>query len=123
MRKLGKSEPRGKRRDARPDRSGAADELAARAPMSLRVESADEAETPADEGLRTGSLGAPAGRTGVGGKAGLLPRQEIRSLVGQRAILAKADLEESQFQPASLDLRLGAKAYRVRASFLPGAAK
>ena len=25
-----------------------------------------------------------------------------------------------QIQPASLDLRLGAKAYRVRASFLPG---
>ena len=27
---------------------------------------------------------------------------------------------ESQIQPASLDLRLGARAYRVRASFLPG---
>ena len=27
---------------------------------------------------------------------------------------------KSQFQPASLDLRLGSKAYRVRASFLPG---
>ena len=30
-------------------------------------------------------------------------------------------LEDSQIQPASLDLRLGRTAYRVRASFLPGA--
>ena len=35
-------------------------------------------------------------------------------------ILRQEDLEDSQFQPASLDLRLGARAYRVRASFLPG---
>ena len=33
---------------------------------------------------------------------------------------AAPDIEDSQIQPASLDLRLGAKAYRVRASFLPG---
>src|SRR5262245_65993736 len=43
------------------------------------------------------------------------------------AALAKAggirpayDFQPDQIQPASLDLRLGAKAYRVRASFLPG---
>ncbi len=29
-------------------------------------------------------------------------------------------LDADQIQPASLDLRLGAKAYRVRASFMPG---
>lgn len=29
-------------------------------------------------------------------------------------------IKETQFQPASLDLRLGSRAYRVRASFLPG---
>nr|WP_236841978.1 2'-deoxycytidine 5'-triphosphate deaminase [Bosea sp. PAMC 26642] len=33
------------------------------------------------------------------------------------------DILDAQFQPASLDLRLGGKAYRVRASFLPGPGK
>ena len=30
------------------------------------------------------------------------------------------DLQERQFQPANLDLRLGTVAYRMRSSFLPG---
>jgi dCTP deaminase len=54
------------------------------------------------------------------GKAGLLPRQDIRKLVGRKVLWATHPIEESQYQPASLDLRLGSKAYRVRASFLPG---
>ena len=56
----------------------------------------------------------------LAGKAGLLPRQEIHKLVNRKFLRANQDLEETQFQPASLDLRLGPKAYRVRASFLPG---
>jgi dCTP deaminase len=35
-------------------------------------------------------------------------------------MLRASEFEEAQFQPASLDLRLGSKAFRVRASFLPG---
>src|ERR1700680_2562971 len=35
-------------------------------------------------------------------------------------IQASAPIEDDQIQPASLDLRLGEVAYRVRASFLPG---
>ncbi len=35
-------------------------------------------------------------------------------------VLSSPPLDIDQVQPASLDLRLGAKAYRVRASFLPG---
>jgi len=50
---------------------------------------------------------------------GVLPFQELRSLEGS-AILPAAPLTDAQLQPASLDLRLGARAYRVRASFLPG---
>jgi dCTP deaminase len=50
---------------------------------------------------------------------GLLPRQTIRALTEQ-GILRADSFRESQFQPASLDLRLGARAWRVRASFLPG---
>jgi len=59
----------------------------------------------------------------LGTKAGLLPRQRIRALVRRKMIRAAVEFEEGQFQPASLDLRLGAKAYRVPASFLPGRQK
>lgn len=55
------------------------------------------------------------------GKAGILPRQDIRTLVRRRMIRSiSGEIMESQYQPASLDLRLGSRAYRVRASFLPG---
>jgi dCTP deaminase len=56
-----------------------------------------------------------------GARSGLLPRQRIRGLVERGCLRAADPLEEGQFQPASLDLRLGTYAYRVRASFLPGA--
>jgi dCTP deaminase len=55
------------------------------------------------------------------GAAGLLPRQSIRELANRRVVQAVTEIRPSQYQPASLDLRLGRKAYRVRASFLPGA--
>ena len=41
-------------------------------------------------------------------------------MVLRREIFALEPITEDQFQPASLDLRLGPTAYRVRASFLPG---
>ena len=48
-------------------------------------------------------------------------RSRDRRAVRRRAArLASAPLDEDQIQPASLDLRLGAKAFRVRASFMPG---
>jgi dCTP deaminase len=40
--------------------------------------------------------------------------------VDEGAIRAEVALDADQVQPASLDLRLGSYAYRVRASFLPG---
>ncbi len=51
---------------------------------------------------------------------GTVPSQEIRALIRERAIESIVDIPEDQIQPASLDLRLAAVAYRVRASFLPG---
>ncbi len=51
---------------------------------------------------------------------GILPAQELRAMVRSREILAAVEIGEDQIQPASLDLRLGRVAYRVRASFLPG---
>jgi dCTP deaminase len=53
-------------------------------------------------------------------KTGILPVQDIRVLVDEGAIQAARPLTATQIQPASLDLRLGDVAYRVRASFLPG---
>jgi dCTP deaminase len=51
---------------------------------------------------------------------GILPAQELRRLVRENVLFSTADpVTEEQIQPASVDLRLGAKAYRVRASFLP----
>lgn len=52
--------------------------------------------------------------------AGVLPAQAIEKLLADGAITVAEPLIEGQIQPASLDLRLGPKAYRVRASFLPG---
>jgi dCTP deaminase len=63
---------------------------------------------------------AGARRANLAGKAGLLPRQEIHNLAHRKVLRATQELDETQFQPASLDLRLGSRAYRVRASFLPG---
>src|SRR5690349_19277956 len=53
-------------------------------------------------------------------RPGILPCQSIDGLIADGAILADSPFEADQVQPASLDLRLGARAWRVRASFLPG---
>ncbi len=52
--------------------------------------------------------------------SGVLPSQALEALAEAGAILSDRPLTEGQVQPASLDLRLGARAYRVRASFLAG---
>lgn len=71
-----------------------------------------------------GLLDEPTGPLAdIGTKSGVLPRQRIKALIRRRMIQASIDIEETQIQPASLDLRLGAKAYRVPASFLPGKTK
>lgn len=51
---------------------------------------------------------------------GILPSHVLRALIGNGEIAAAPAILPEQVQPASLDLRLGAVAYRVRASFLPG---
>jgi dCTP deaminase len=51
---------------------------------------------------------------------GILPCQSTEALVAGGAITANVPFLADQVQPASLDLRLGARAWRVRASFLPG---
>src|SRR3954462_15944468 len=51
---------------------------------------------------------------------GILPDRMIAAMAEGGLILATYDFAERQIQPASLDLRLGDIAYRVRASFLHG---
>jgi dCTP deaminase len=54
---------------------------------------------------------------------GVLPDHRLERLVADGAISASVPVEPAQVQPASLDLRLGAQAIRVRASFLAGAGR
>ena len=54
------------------------------------------------------------------GANGILPDRMIAAMADAGLILPAYPFVESQIQPASLDLRLGDIAYRVRASFLPG---
>ena len=51
---------------------------------------------------------------------GVLPYQSIKMLISQSCIASAIPIENSQIQPSSLDLRLGSKAWRLQASFLPG---
>ena len=52
---------------------------------------------------------------------GVLPDHALRDLITTGGITASPEILPEQIQPASLDLRLGTVAYRVRASFLTGA--
>jgi len=71
-----------------------------------RQRTADETEEDPEESSRS---------------TGILPSQELEYQVKvTKEILAVEPIQDDQFQPASLDLRLGPVAYRVRASFLPG---
>ena len=56
----------------------------------------------------------------TGPTTGILPIQVLRELLRVGEIVTTTPPTANQLQPASLDLRLGAKAHRVRAGFLPG---
>ncbi|MEQ6248230.1 2'-deoxycytidine 5'-triphosphate deaminase [Sulfitobacter sp. HNIBRBA3233] len=52
--------------------------------------------------------------------AGVIPNQLLQRMITDGSIAADPAIDPAQIQPASLDLRLGTVAYRVRASFLAG---
>lgn len=54
---------------------------------------------------------------------GILPSQAIEALIRDGIVEVETPTAAGQIQPASLDLRLGRWAHRVRASFLPGRSK
>jgi len=51
---------------------------------------------------------------------GILPSIAIQRMIDDGELKLSMPMAENQIQPASLDLRLGSLAYRIRASFLPG---
>ena len=51
---------------------------------------------------------------------GVFPARYIERLASHGGIVADRPFDADQVQPASLDLRLGHVAYRIRSSFLPG---
>jgi len=53
-------------------------------------------------------------------RPGILPSQSIEALIAGGAITSQTAFDADQVQPASMDLRLSDRAWRVRASFLPG---
>ncbi|MEP6019175.1 MAG: 2'-deoxycytidine 5'-triphosphate deaminase [Paracoccaceae bacterium] len=52
--------------------------------------------------------------------AGVIPNQDLEKMIAADQITADPAILPAQVQPASIDLRLGTVAYRVRASFLAG---
>jgi dCTP deaminase len=52
-------------------------------------------------------------------QSGILSYQQIKELIALGVVQADSPIEDRQIQPASLDLRLGVKAYRLLSSFLP----
>ncbi|MEL6509332.1 MAG: 2'-deoxycytidine 5'-triphosphate deaminase [Pseudomonadota bacterium] len=52
---------------------------------------------------------------------GVLPSQALKAMIADGTLSGSPAITPEQIQPASLDLRLGTVAYRVRASFLAGA--
>ena len=62
----------------------------------------------------------PLSAPGPVAAAGVLSSPAIAALIERGGVVAPEPIAPGQIQPASLDLRLGPKAFRVRASFLPG---
>ena len=52
---------------------------------------------------------------------GILSSDQIKEAFAAGYLRAQTDVIEGQIQPASLDLRLSSKAWRIQTSFLPGA--
>lgn len=80
-----------------------------------------------DSGGASGLFGAMGTGSAHGGNvvehpggSGILSYAALKNMVREGDIIGMSEILPNQIQPASIDLRLGRKAYRVRASFLPG---
>ncbi|MFO0500557.1 MAG: 2'-deoxycytidine 5'-triphosphate deaminase [Pseudomonadota bacterium] len=52
-------------------------------------------------------------------RAGVLVDTQLKAFVAEGVIASEKPLDDGQIQPASMDVRLGAHAYRIQASVLP----
>src|SRR6056297_2431720 len=79
-------------------------------------------KTAPNTGSRLGHMSRKPGPPSAEGDemTGVLASQQISALIADGRISAQPAVTSEQIQPASLDLRLGNVAYRVRASFLSG---
>lgn len=73
-------------------------------------------DTATEPALRSHTGLVTAGRSATG----ILPAHRIEDLIGRQSVQSSHPYDADQVQPASLDLRLGPVAHRLRASFLPG---
>jgi dCTP deaminase len=78
------------------------------------MSSSNQSQIAFENGLESPAETAQARTTGI------LPSQDISNLIARGNIIAQPAIHPDHIQPASLDLRLGDMAHRVRASFLPG---
>jgi len=51
---------------------------------------------------------------------GILPQSQLSDAIARGYISATPPIDDRQMQPASIDLRLGRRCWRIQASFLPG---
>ena len=56
----------------------------------------------------------------ISNNTGILSDIEIQNLLDNEIIISSSKIDNEQVQPASFDLSLGNKAWRVKSSFLPG---
>ena len=75
-------------------------------------------EISQDSAPRQDSSASPPPRPLGAGR--VLASQKLRQAVNDGAISSALPIPDAHFQPASMDLRLGPVAYRLRCSFLPG---
>jgi dCTP deaminase len=78
------------------------------------MSTSNQSQIAFENGQESQAENAPARTTGI------LPSQDISTLIARGNIIATPAIHPDHIQPASLDLRLGDMAHRVRASFLPG---
>jgi len=82
--------------------------------LPVKMSTSNQGQITFDNGPELPAEEAQARTTGI------LPSQEISNLIARGNVIATPAINPDHIQPASLDLRLGDMAHRVRASFLAG---
>jgi len=104
--------------------AGGGKEIASARPMGYEIrQRVERAGFGVVMGIFSAGYDGGAAAAGEPAAGGILPDTYIARLMATGAVAAAQPFAADQVQPASLDLRLGATAWRLRASFLPGAGR